>query len=185
MTTETNPWAQAYLDELDLAAATLPADRQAELREQIAAHLAAELAGTTDDEQARTVLARLGDPADLVAEAASDLDRPALGSAGPSGAEIIALVLMGIGGIMLPLIAPAVGVLVMRSTPRWSADQVRATWGILGIGLLAVFGLLALATVPNAPGWAVAATLALLGVIFIAGPVAALYAASRPRPGRA
>lgn len=117
--------------------------------------------------------------------ASSNPARPARAYPGPSGAEIIALVLMGIGGIMLPLIAPVVGVLVMRSTPRWSVGQVRATWGILGIGLLAAFGLLALATVPNAPGWAVAATLALLGVIFIVGPVAALYAASRPRPGQA
>ena len=38
------------------------------------------------------------------------------------------------------------------------------TWGIFGIGLLAAFGLLGLATVPNAPGWAVAIALALLGV---------------------
>ena len=30
MTTDTNPWAQAYLIDLDRAAATLPADRRAE-----------------------------------------------------------------------------------------------------------------------------------------------------------
>ncbi len=182
MTTATNPWAQAYLTELDRAAATLPPDRQAELREQITAHLADELHGA-DDEQARAVLTRLGDPADLVAEAAADLHPAAVTPPGPSGAEIVALVLMGIGGVPLPLIAPAIGVVVMRSTPRWTTRQVRVAWGILAVGLLAAVGLVGLATIPNAPGWAVATSVLLLGVIVIVGPAAALYAGSRPRPG--
>lgn len=100
MTTDTNPWAQAYLTDLDRAAVTLPADRRAELHEQITAHLADELAGATDSEQARAVLARLGDPADLVAEAAADLNPASSTATRPSGAEIVALVLMGIGGIV-------------------------------------------------------------------------------------
>jgi hypothetical protein len=182
MTTATNPWAQAYLTDLDRAAATLPPDRQAELHEQIAAHLAVELHGA-DDEHARGVLTRLGDPADLVAEAAADLHPVGVRAPAPSGAEIVALVLMGIGGIVLPLIAPAVGVIVMRSDPRWTRRQVRVAWGILTGGLVAAMVLLGLATIPNAPAWAVAASLLLLGVIVIVGPAAALYAGSRPRQG--
>ena len=180
MTIATNPWAQAYLTDLDRAAATLPPDRRAELHEQIAAHLYVELHGA-DDGHARAVLTRLGDPADLVAEAAADLHPASVRAAGPSGAEIVALVLMGIGGIVLPLIAPAMGVAVMRSTPRWTTHQVRVAWGILAGGLVAAFGLLGLATIPNAPGWAVAASLLLLGMIVLVGPAAALYAGSRPR----
>lgn len=185
MTTDTNPWAQAYLAELDRASVTLPADRRVELREQITTHLTEELAGTTADEQARAVLARLGEPADLVAEAAADLNAPPATTTGPSGAEVVALLLMGIGGIVVPLIAPAIGVTLMRSTPRWTTGQVRVSWGILSVGLLAALGLLGLATIPDAPQWAVLTAILLLAVIVIAGPAAALYAGSRPRPGQA
>ena len=183
MTTDTNPWAQTYLTDLARAAATLPADRQAELHEQVTAHLADELAGTTDSEQARAVLARLGDPADLVAEAAADLKPASATATRPSGAEIVALLLMGIGGIVFPLIAPAIGVTLMRSSPRWTTSQVRMSWGILSVGLLAALGLLGLATIPNAPGWAVLTAVLLLAAIVVVGPAAALYAGTRPRPG--
>ena len=185
MTTDTNPWAQAYLTDLDRAAATLPPDRRAELHEQITAHLANELGGTSDSEQARAVLARLGDPADLVAEAAADLNLASPTATRPSGAEIVALLLMGIGGIVFPLIAPAIGVVMMRSTPRWTTGQVRVSWGILSVGLLAALGLLLLAAVPNAPQWAVLTAVLLLAVIVVVGPAAALYAGTRPRPGHA
>ncbi len=141
MTTDTNPWAQAYLTDLDRAAATLPADRRAELREQITAHLADEMGDATDSKQARAVLARLGDPADLVAEAAADLSPASPAATRPSGAEIVSLLLMGIGGIVFPLIAPAIGVVMMRSTPRWTTSQVRVSWVILSVGLLAALGL--------------------------------------------
>ena len=98
-----------------------------------------------------------------------------------TAAEIIALLLMGIGGVALPLIAPAVGVLFMRSTPRWTAAQVRRTWLILSVGLAALLGGIALATIPNPPVVAGMAALVLIGVIMAVGPVAALYAATRPR----
>jgi uncharacterized membrane protein len=185
MTTDTNPWAQAYLTDLDRAALTLPADRRAELREQITAHLADEMGGATDSDQARAALARLGDPADLVAEAAADLSPASSTATRPSGAEIVALLLMGIGGIVFPLIAPAIGVVIMRSTPRWTTGQVRVSWGILSVGLLAALGLLGLATIPNAPGWAVLTAVVLLAVLIMVGPAAALYAGTRPRPGHA
>ena len=185
MTTDTNPWAQAYLIDLDRAAATLPADRRAELNEQITAHLADELASTTDGEQARAVLARLGDPADLVAEAAADLSPVSSTATRPSGAEIVSLLLMGIGGIAFPLIAPAIGVTLMRSTTRWTTGQVRASWGILSIGLLAALGLLVLATIPDAPQAAVLTAVLLLALIVMVGPAAALYAGTRVRPGHA
>ena len=56
------------------------------------------------------------------------------------------MLLLGIGGIVLPLLAPAVGVMIMRSTPRWTARQVNVTWGILGVGVVAlVLGLVLMA----------------------------------------
>jgi hypothetical protein len=75
-----------------------------------------------------------------------------------------------------------VGVLFMRSTSRWTGAQVRGTWLILGVGLLALLAGFALATIPNPPAAAGLAALALIGVIVAVGPLAALYAATRPRP---
>lgn len=182
MTTDVTRWSEAYLAELDRAALDLPAERRAELRDQIRAHLEAELATATTDADARVVLDRLGDPSDIVAEAAADLPSPTPARPGTSPAETIALLLLGIGGVALPLIAPAVGVLFMRSTPRWTGAQVRGTWLILGVGLLALLAGFALATIPNPPAAAGLAALALIGVIVAVGPLAALYAATRPRP---
>jgi hypothetical protein len=181
MMTDTTRWSQAYLAELDRAAAHLPADRRAELLEQIGAHLAAELPATATADQAHLVLSRLGEPAELVAEAAADLP-PGPAAAGPSAAEILALLLMGIGGVALPLIAPAVGVLLMRSTPRWMPQEVRRTWLILAVGLVALAVLIGLATIPNPPAAAAMAALAMLGIMVVVGPLSALYAATRPRP---
>ncbi len=193
MTIDMTRWSEAYLAELDRASLALSPDRRAELREQISDHLAVELAGATTDEQARDVLERLGDPADLVAEAAADQPVPADVSAsarpsaaargaGPSAGEIAALLLLGVGGVALPLIAPAIGVLFMRSTPRWTAAHVRGAWLILSVGLLAVLLGVGLATIPNPPAIAGVVALILIAVIAAVGPVAALYAATRPRP---
>lgn len=184
MTTDTSQWRQAYMAELERSAMSLPADRRAELLEQISTHLDAEFVGVTDDDQARAVLDRLGDPADVVAEAAADLQRPAPAPAprGPSAGEIVALLLMSIGGIALPLVAPAAGVMIMRATPdRWTRGQVRNTWLILAVGLGALIIGFMIASVPNPPAWAGLVALGLIGVIMLVGLAAALYAASRPR----
>jgi hypothetical protein len=77
MTIDMTRWSEAYLAELDRASLALSADRRAELREQISGHLAVEVAGARPDEQARDLLQRLGDPADLVAEATADQPAPA------------------------------------------------------------------------------------------------------------
>lgn len=177
--TQTSRWAQAYLDELDRAAVSLPADRKAELLADVAAHLDEELGAATEDATARVVLDRLGDPATLVAEARADLPSH---PASPSGAETVALLLMGIGGIALPLLAPAVGVTIMRSTPRWSRHHVNVAWAILGVGAAALLaGLALLAVTTEATTGTVVAGLLALGAVLLAGPVAAFYAASRPR----
>ena len=192
MTTDTSQWRHAYMAELERCAMSLPSDRRAELLDQIGTHLDTELVGVTDDDQARAVLDRLGDPTDVVAEAAADLQHPTRAPApapaprGPSAGEIVALLLMSIGGIALPLIAPAAGVMIMRATPaRWTRDQVRNTWLILAVGLGALIIGFVMATVPNPPAWAGLVALGLIGVIMLVGLAAALYAASRPRPTEA
>ena len=180
--TALNPWAARYVADLDAAAAALPADRRAELVTEVEAHLRHAMPGTLTDDEARDVLDRLGDPRDLVEEAAADLPAPTPATSG-SASEIVALLLMGIGGLALPLLAPAVGVMLMPSTSRWTPRQVRTTWIIVGIGGLALVAglfLLALAD-PTSPA-SVRAGVLLLGVVVVVGPASALYAATRPRP---
>jgi hypothetical protein len=58
-----------YLRELDAAFATLPGQQGRELKEQIRAHLEDTLGPDADDQEAAAVLARLGSPSDLAAEA--------------------------------------------------------------------------------------------------------------------
>jgi hypothetical protein len=58
---------------------------------------------------------------------------------------------------------------------------VRRTWLILGVGLLALLAGFALAAIPNAPNIAIAVALVLIFIIVAVGPMAAMYAATRPR----
>jgi hypothetical protein len=67
-----HPLVRDYLRDLDRALAVLPAERATELTEQITAHLDEALAPGTTDEEVAAVLARLGRPADLAAEAMRD-----------------------------------------------------------------------------------------------------------------
>ncbi len=181
MMTDTRGWSTAYLEELERAAAGLPAERRAELTAEVADYLHAELAAASDNEAARAVIDRLGDPWDLVAEAAVDLPGTAP-RPGPSAGELIAVLLLGFGGVVLPLLAPAVGVMIMRSTPRWTARQVNVTWGILGVGAVAlVLGLVLMANSTEATSREVVAGLLALGTVFAVGPAAALFAVTRPR----
>lgn len=102
---------------------------------------------------------------------------------GPSAAEIAALLLMAIGGLLLPLAGPAVGVALMRSTPRWTARQVKVAWAILGVGMVALLvGVVLLASAPDSTSPSVRAGLLALGTVVAVGPAAALYAATRSRP---
>jgi uncharacterized membrane protein len=181
MMTQAQTWRDAYLEELKLAAASLPPERRAELLAQISEHLDTELAGVRDAEAAREVLQRLGEPGDVVAEAEVDL-QPADPNRS-TAAELIALLLMGLGSFALPLIAPGVGVLIMRSSPRWTPHEIRVSAGIIGVGAIALVALVVLAASGATSGAAITGALALLAVMVLVGPVAAVYAGTRPRRG--
>lgn len=188
MMTDTQGWSAAYLEELERASSGLPVERRAELTAEVADYLHAELATVSDTEGARAVIDRLGDPWELVAEAAVDLphaavDQPrAAAHPGPSAGELVAVLLLGIGGIVLPLLGPAIGVMIMRSTPRWTARQINVTWGILGVGVVALLlGLVLMANSTEATSQGLIAGLLALGTVFAVGPVAALFAVTRPR----
>lgn len=177
---QTNPWAQAYLAEFDRRAAVLPRGRRDELRSEVVEYLDIELASVSQSQEAAAILDRLGDPAQLVAEAAADIPPAGKPRSGTSAAEITALLLLGIGGVVLPLLAPLVAVAIMSGTPRWNSRQIRVTLGIVLLGFAALAGgLILLATTTTPSGFAVLAGLLFLMVVVLVGPAAALYAGTR------
>jgi hypothetical protein len=92
-----------YLRRLDAEMSNLPPGRRKELHGQIAEHIdqaRSELAEETDADLL-TILDRLGEPDEIVAAARTTLALPA---GNPSPLEIVALVLIGVGGVVLPLL---------------------------------------------------------------------------------
>ena len=80
-----NPLVREYLRELEAAFARLPAGQSGDLREQITAHIIDALPRGAADEQVAAVLARLGSPAELAAEAAPGATSDASDLAGLGG----------------------------------------------------------------------------------------------------
>jgi hypothetical protein len=80
-----NPLVREYLRALEAAFARLPAWQASELREQITAHITDALPRDAADEQVAAVLARLGSPAELAAEAAAGATTHATDEAGLGG----------------------------------------------------------------------------------------------------
>src|SRR5262245_10778943 len=121
-TTVADQLVAGYLARLDAALSDLPAARREELLEQVREHIAtarAELGDEAGEAQIRTLLDRLGDPATIAAEAG---ERPAEPTpARPGWREIGALVLLPIGGIVIPVIGWFIGVALLWSSDHWSA----------------------------------------------------------------
>jgi hypothetical protein len=80
-----NPLVREYLRALEAAFARLPAQQASELQEQIAAHITDALPRDAAAEQVAAVLARLGPPAELAAEAAAGATSDATDEGGLGG----------------------------------------------------------------------------------------------------
>jgi HAAS len=113
-----------YLARLDAALRDLPAARREELLEQVSEHIAtarAELGDQPGEAEIRTMLDRLGDPAAIAAEAGQ---RPAdsleSSQPRPGWREIAALILLPVGGIVIPVVGWFVGVALLWSSEHWS-----------------------------------------------------------------
>jgi hypothetical protein len=136
-----------YLRRLDAASALLPADRRAELVDEIRAHIEAALAeaGSRDETAVRNVLERLGDPTAIAAEAGLEpAPAPAPAAVGPvpvmtaaarSGPrprDVVTVLLVLLGGVvglflvfgMWSAIAVwSVGLVLLWSSPRWAVRE--------------------------------------------------------------
>lgn len=139
--TPRHPLAQEYLDDLRRAAARLPRTQRRELVAELSDHVDAATAAARSDADIRNLLDDLGDPVDIVNEAA-----PPPTDVGPTG--VLALVLgglallmnllwpllgipLGLVGIPLGLVALVLGIRARRHARRDGNSTATATTGVV------------------------------------------------------
>jgi uncharacterized membrane protein len=142
MTTKVDSLVDRYLKDLEAELADLPATRRRELLDEVGEHIgAARAALDTETEAAvRTVLERLGDPADIAAEARERSGLPAEPTRRPtSRLEVIGLVLL-----VIPFLGWVVGVVLVWVSRLWTTrDKLIGTlggmsWVVAGLGTLSL-----------------------------------------------
>jgi len=117
-----------YLQDLERELSALPTAARREVVDEIAAHigeLRAEL-GSDDEVGIRDVLDRVGDPADIAAEA-----RERFGVGRPkrrNRVEVSAVVLLSVGSIVIPVVGWPAGVVLLWVSDVWSTrDKLLGT----------------------------------------------------------
>jgi uncharacterized membrane protein len=150
-----HPLAKDYLKRLKKAAASLPRARRKELLAEIEAHLAEALPPGASEAEALNALERLGDPAEIVAEAgAGQALAPRAGLN-----EWLAIPLLLIGGVILPVLGWFVGVVLLWSSRIWTlSDKLIGTLvlpgglaGVVFLGLGVVGGTTSVETCTGTP----------------------------------
>lgn len=126
--TVTDELIDEYIDRLETATRTLPPSRRAELVAEIKEHIKITLSQSEDQGEAtvRSVLDRLGAPEDIAREAGAGI--PSVSQAhgettGPRRAgafELVTVILLLIGGIVLPVLGWVVGVVMLWASARWT-----------------------------------------------------------------
>jgi hypothetical protein len=141
MTTEVDALVDRYLRDLEAQLGDLPAGRRQELLDEVGEHIAAARATLDPETEAgvRGLLERLGDPADIAAEAR---ERFGAQSQPPSPAtpwlEVAAIVLL-----VIPFAGWVIGVVLVWLSQRWTTrDKLIGTigglsWILAGLGVIA------------------------------------------------
>jgi hypothetical protein len=113
---------ERYMKHLRVELEDLPRARRRELEQEIAEHIAEARANLADESEAaiRNVLDRLGDPADIAAEAR---ERFGVQPRRSGALEVITLILLLIGGIVLPVVGWLVGVVLLWTSAVWTARE--------------------------------------------------------------
>jgi hypothetical protein len=142
MTTTADTLVDNYLRDLQAELRDLPAPRQREILAEVSEHITEARATLDADTEAaiRTVLERLGDPADIAAEARErfGVQRPPVRPATP-WLEVIALVLL-----VIPFVGWVVGVVLVWLSRLWTTrDKLIGTlggmsWVPAGLGTLSI-----------------------------------------------
>jgi hypothetical protein len=178
---------ERYLKRLDAELRDLPRARRREIVDEISEHIAE--AGAQSEVEVLTLLDRLGDPADIAADAR---ERFGVSTRRRSGSwEVWTLILLLIGGAVVPFFGWLVGVALLWSSNAWStSDKAIGTLVVPG-GLAAglYIGLGGAVTYTCAEGTPCdgPSALAVIGVIalLVAPVVTTFYLALRLRRARA
>lgn len=125
--TTTEGLISAYLQRLSRAAADLPEPARAELYEDIRAHLADTLAADSDEATVRDTLDELGSPEEIATAAAAETGtRPAGRSRSGLLYDVAAVLVLLLGGFVIPVVGWVAGVVMVWAGPRWG---LRERWG--------------------------------------------------------
>jgi uncharacterized membrane protein len=147
MSTTPDKLVERYLKHLEVELDDLPRDRRREIVDEIAGHIAEARAGLEHESEAdvRNILEGLGDPADIAEEAHERFEVALPASAQPfkpGWMEVAALVLLLIGGLILPLFGWVIGVVLLWVSNAWNVrDKIIGTLFVPG-GLALPFFLL-------------------------------------------
>ncbi|MBP2367493.1 HAAS signaling domain-containing protein [Pseudonocardia parietis] len=170
---------ECYLLRLRSATADLPTDQSDELLGDLTAHLAEAVPPGSDELTARRALDGLGAP-ELVAAAARTETGPAARARPSPGSaqvnDVIAVLLLLLGGFVVPVLGWVAGVVMLWGSPRWSE---RDKW----LGTLAWPGVIAGGVVAFAVGGPVVLVAGLLGLAVLAWVCQRLLAHSREVQG--
>jgi hypothetical protein len=132
-----------YLERLEDELAGVPRARRSEIVREVSGHIAAARAelATESEAELRTLLDRIGDPAEIAAEAG---ERPVEERPGRRWVEVIALVLLLLGGFMF-LIGWVVGVVLLWVSDVWTSREKLLGTLVLPFGLVLPVGFFFLA----------------------------------------
>jgi uncharacterized membrane protein len=121
MASDTDKLVADYLGRLDRELRDLPRTRRRELVEEISGHIAEARADLETENEAavRSLLDRLGDPEEIAAEARGRVEVEPRGSA----LDIVALVLLLIGGVVLPVVGWVIGVVLLWISETWTTTE--------------------------------------------------------------
>ena len=189
MTTEADALILRYLQDLEGELRDLPANRRQELLDEVGEHIAAARAALAPETEAgvRTMLERLGDPADIAAEARErfGVQRPPARPATP-WLEVVAVVLL-----VIPFAGWVLGVVLVWISRLWTTrDKLIGTlggmsWLLAGLGVVmtSAGGSRAVGSAPLGPS-----ETSLVGVVLVVAPfvlpiAAAIYLGFRLRAG--
>ncbi|TWP36049.1 HAAS signaling domain-containing protein [Leekyejoonella antrihumi] len=136
MSNLTAPSVHHYLDELDRALHDLPRARRREILRDISAHIDAALADAPEQSPAviATILDHLGTPTEIAEAARAELppDRSRI-----AARDVIAIVLLLVGGVVVPFVGWLVGVVLLWTSTAWrTRDKLIGTLLVPG-GLFA------------------------------------------------
>ena len=159
MSTRADELINEYLDRLEEGLADFPPTRRRELVQEISAHIAEARASLENEDEAsiRNLLDRIGDPADIAAEAAgppapeAPLPPPPAKTRG-GGWDVAALVMLLVGGLILPVVGWFIGVVLLWTSETWSTGEKLLGTLLVPGGLALPLFLLTIGTSVNSCG---------------------------------